>query len=85
MKYIVTITDKGLKEIFLFSRSINHKSMMLKVQIIRDPMKTQIDFRQPYSAGFIDETGECYGRSESLDIESKLFEDTTLLKRSYEQ
>ena len=36
-------------------------------------------YRVPVSAGFVDNDGNCFGKSESLSLESRKKEDTLLL------
>jgi len=72
MKYIVTKTEDGTEEIFLFPKSVNHKMMAESIYAIRD--KSHGDWkrirREPVSAGFV-EDGRCTGYSESLGIGSR--------------
>lgn len=87
MKYIVTKTEDGKKEIFIFPRSINHDDFAEVLSHVKrytglifggreDWVR---EYREPVSAGFIDEDFNCYGESESLGLKSDP-EDTRLLK-----
>ena len=82
MKYICTIDDEGKEEIFPFTRSINHDAMMEMLPFIKD--KTWGNWKRVHrcsvSAGFINCEMECYGRSETLNLDSRYEEDTALLK-----
>lgn len=81
MKYIVTKTDEGKKEIFLFSDDINHDTMAEAVSYIRNQTHRPWHrvAREPISAGFI-EGGKCVGGSETLKLKSNP-EDTQLLSQ----
>lgn len=82
MKYIVTKTEDGKRDIFLFPSTINHDAMAEALYGIKN--QTHGDWerirRKPVSAGFI-EGGKCCGRSESLRLESHAG-DTELLTRA---
>ena len=72
MKYITTETDEGTREVFVFPNTINHDAYAESMYRLRN--QTHGDWRRiertPVSAGFINSDGECYGRSESLNLES---------------
>lgn len=81
MKYIV-IALNGKEDIFIFPKEVDHNRMAdaclaLKFGPDRDFVRK---YRQGavVAAGFI-ECGRCYGRSESLGIESRGAQDTALL------
>lgn len=80
MKYIVTVTDDGKEEIFIFPCSVPHNVMAESVARMKN--KSYDDWkrisRTPVSAGFI-QGGKCVGNSESLRISSRE-QDTELLK-----
>jgi hypothetical protein len=83
MKYICTITSDDNEEIFVFPYSINHDSMMEVIHRIKYQLGsnwTRIQ-RNPVSAGFVSEVNECYGKSETLMLDSRLTIDTLLLKK----
>lgn len=69
MKYIVTTTEEGEKEMFIFPDSVNHKIMAESICAMRD--QTHGNWkrirREPVSAGFV-EAGFCCGKSESLGL-----------------
>ena len=81
MKYIVTETDNGEREIFTFPSSINHDAMAEVLWRIRN--QTHGDWkrinRKPVSAGFVNLDGICYGESETLGLTSNE-DDSILLK-----
>lgn len=63
MKYVCTINEDGLKEIFFFDKHINHDYFYEVVGHIED------QFRKKVSAGFTNGIS-CYGRSETLNLDS---------------
>lgn len=84
MKYIRTQREDGMTELFVFPRTINHDHMEEVLQRLRvqgnHPLDWRREPREIVSAGFIDQNNTCYGRSETLDLESKP-EDTEILAR----
>lgn len=84
MKYIVTRTEDGTEEIFTFPRSINHDAMAEALEGIRNQTHGNWErvFREPVSAGFLNEHGHCHGNSESLGLKSRT-QDTEILKNQY--
>lgn len=86
MKYIVTKTKEGKEEIFIFPKSINHDCMMEALRGIRNQSTGQWVRvrRQAIAAGFVRDIGDgdgivCYGRSESLQLESRGLQDSLLV------
>jgi hypothetical protein len=79
MKYIVTERD-GIEEMFVFPDTINHDCMAEVLGRIKNT--THVTWkrvpRRPISAGFITVDGECYGRSETLNLDSRGLPDTVL-------
>lgn len=76
MKYIVTKTENGVEELFMFPKSINHDCMAEVLGRIKDQSYGQWRrvYREPIAAGFIRTTYdglECYGRSETLNLDSR--------------
>lgn len=71
MKYIVSDDEDNGKEIFIFEKTINHDCMYEVLNSGRDSFRTKV------SAGFTD-LKTCYGRSETLNLESNL-EDIHLI------
>ena len=81
MKYVTMRNDATGKEtIYLFDKSINHDLMAqtLHVTKIGDSHNWERAFQSPVSAGFVDHTWTCHGRSESLNLNSR-DEDTAIL------
>lgn len=80
MKYIVTKTDEGEEEIFLFPNSVNHDCMIDSISHMKNQSHGSWKriVRTPVSAGFVF-NGECSGKSESLKLSSRP-EDSTLLE-----
>ncbi len=83
MKYIVTVLD-GEECIFLFPREVNHDYFAEAMEAIRfgnfrDWTRGKFKQGNIISAGFVT-NGVCHGRSESLDIDSRVKLDTELLK-----
>ena len=83
MKYICTKSEAGEEEIFLFPDTINHDDMADSLQSIKmsDGRSWIRIYRKPISAGFIDKSLRCFGRSETLGLKSRVDIDTVLLKR----
>lgn len=80
MKYICTTSEDG-EEIFTFPRTVNHDAMAEVLCMIKNHTHGNWKrvFREPISAGFVDTNGNCFGNSETLGLESRKIEDTTLL------
>lgn len=80
MKYIVLKpADKEL--IFIFPKSIDHDRFVETMEAMRygsDSNWARL-YPNPISAGFTDGK-TCYGRSETLDLDSRKEIDTALLK-----
>lgn len=73
MKYIVTKTEEGKEEIFIFPKSINHDCMMEALRVVRTESKdgswTRLR-REAIAAGFT--CGRrCVGRSVTLNLDSR--------------
>jgi hypothetical protein len=80
MKYIVTKTEEGKEEIFIFPKSINHDCMMEALRGIRSESTgrwTRIH-RKAIAAGFTDGV-RCIGRSETLQLDSRGLLDAVLI------
>lgn len=80
MKYIVTATEEGKEEMFLFPRSVQHDIMADAVYALKDQNHGSWKriYRKPISAGFI-VGGECTGYSETLGIGARP-EDTNIFR-----
>lgn len=63
MKYVTTINEEGIKEIFFFEKHINHDWFYEVVGHMDD------QFRKRSNAGFTNGIS-CYGRSETLNLDS---------------
>ena len=83
MKYIATKTEKGVEEIFTFPYDVHHDCMMEMLGFIKDQNGGQWSrvYREAISAGFVDSTGHCHGKSETLGLKSRPTADTALLKK----
>jgi len=83
MKYICTIGEDDLEEIFMFPCSIDHDCMEEVLARIKDRTdgNWKRQFRTPISAGFVDVHGTCYGESITLGLESRGEADTILLTK----
>lgn len=80
MKYVVTKTQDGPEQIFIFEKSIDHGRFYEVLNYIKEG-DWKREFRKLISAGFTD--GKiCWGRSESLNKDSRPKEDTILLQTS---
>jgi hypothetical protein len=79
MKYIVT-QHEGIEEMFVFPDTINHDCMAEVISRIKNHSHGNWKRvpRRPISAGFITVEGECYGRSETLRLDSRGTTDTVL-------
>jgi hypothetical protein len=81
MKYIVMVID-GKEEIFLFPMSIDHDKFHEGITAIRfgsdRAWARKLRGEYPISAGFV-EGGVCYGRSETLNLDSRPQVDSKLL------
>ncbi len=79
MKYIVTERE-GIEEMFVFPDTINHDCMAEVISRIKNQSHGSWErvLRRPISAGFITVEGECYGRSETLRLDSRGITDTVM-------
>lgn len=84
MKYIVTKTQAGKEEIFLFPSGVNHDCMMEALGAVKNQThgKWTRLLRTPVSAGFVSSSGVCFGESSTLGLSSRE-EDTALLAGQY--
>ena len=81
MKYICMKNDDG-EIIITFPNSIDHDCMAEACREIKNQSRGRWRrvFRVPVSAGFVDRMGKCYGRSETLNLDSRPV-DTDILNR----
>lgn len=72
MKYIVTESEHGKSEIFIFSRAIDHDCMAEMLRRIKNQSHGNWECvrRDPIAAGFTD-GAKCWGRSETLNLDSR--------------
>ena len=85
MKYITTrLDDKEV--IFVFPKTVDHDRMWEAMEAIRfgdhRNWQRKLHDGEAISAGFVDSTGNCHGRSETMDLKSRGSVDTALLKES---
>lgn len=80
MKYIVTECEDGKEDIFIFSERIHHDCMMEMLRCIKNQSYGQWGrvSRGCIAAGFTDGI-KCWGRSETLDIDSRGEQDAKLI------
>lgn len=80
MKFITTIDDDGVEEVFTFPDRVHHDAMAEVLEGIKNQTHRNWErvFRRPVAAGFVRPDGTCYGRSETLDL-AAWEADTTLL------
>ncbi len=80
MKYVVVESEEQGEQLFIFPKNINHDSFaeILNYIKIGESYNWKRVRRKPISAGFTDGV-TCYGKSESLKLESRK-SDTELLK-----
>lgn len=84
MKYIVTVTPDGQEEVFIFPNSVDHDAMAEVLGCIKNQTEDPWERvrREPVSAGFVDQSANCYGESITLKLESRP-EDTFLVQLQY--
>lgn len=87
MKYIVFADeDTGNEFIVTFPKMFDHDRFAEVVDMVRvgDSRNWErlafVDNYMPVAAGFVYPSGECYGRSETLNLDSRGAQDTALLK-----
>ena len=78
MKYVCTKDENGKEEIFTFPKSIDHDRFANTLCDIGPDFQ----YREPVSAGFVTRRGKCFGRSETLDLDSRP-EDSDILLMQY--
>ncbi len=81
MKYVVVRIESGKEQLFIFPKAVNHDSFAEVLSHIRegDHNNWKREYREPVSAGFTDGK-TCYGRSESMNLDSREIKDTKLLE-----
>jgi len=86
MKYVCTKDENGKEELWVFPKHIDHDRFAESLEALRtddEHGQWQRMYRQPISAGFVDLLGHCFGRSETLDLDSRKQDDTALLHKQY--
>ena len=83
MKYVVTKTKDGPEQIFIFEKDIDHDRFYEVLSYIKEGHDRNWlrEFRELVSAGVTDGK-TCWGKSESLNKNSRPKEDTILLQTS---
>lgn len=77
-KYISTASKEAGEQIFLFSKFVDHDCMYEIIQDFEQIGNPDPDFRGKLGAGFTN-FKECFGRSETLNLDSRDDLDTALL------
>ena len=80
MKYVVTKTKEGSEQIFIFEKGIEHNRFYEVLDYIKKghDRAWRRESRELISAGFTD-GNTCWGKSESLNKDSRPMLDTALL------
>ena len=80
VKFITIEDEDGKEDIFVFPKHIHHDAMMEVLRGIKNQTHGSWKrvLRQPIAAGFVNEKGQCYGESVTLNLSSRE-EDTALL------
>lgn len=80
MKYVVLADEEVGEHMFIFPKCFDHDAFAEVQSYIKTGGSNWTrQFRKPVSAGFTD-GNRCYGRSESLNLDSRK-EDTELLQK----
>ena len=76
-----TTEDDTTEEIFTFPDTVNHDVMASLIEFMRPNLYGTFELvgRMPVSAGFIGYANTCFGRSESLNLDSRP-QDTEILR-----
>jgi hypothetical protein len=77
-KFISTSSKEAGDQIFLFSKFVDHDCMYETIQVLEEIGNPDPDFRGKLGAGFTD-FKTCFGRSETLNLDSRDDLDTALL------
>jgi len=85
MKYVCMKNSAEMEEMFLFPNWVNHDCIEEVLSRIKDQThgNWHREFRHPVSAGFVSLHLECYGKSESLGLESRGDIDTAILRKQF--
>lgn len=80
MKYVVIKRGENREEIFIFPTTIDHNEFAEVLSYIKTGGRNwKREYAKPISAGFTDGI-TCFGRSETLNLSSRMSNDTALLK-----
>ena len=79
-KYVVVTSDEFGEQLFTFPKSVNHDSFAEVLNHIRhdDGHDWKRVYKEVIAAGFTDGI-TCFGKSETLGLDSRPVEDTALL------
>lgn len=81
MKYVVVLDESGKEQLVIFPKDFDHDAFAEVLSNIRVGGRNwRREFRKPVSAGFTNGR-RCYGRSETLNLDSRELIDTELLAR----
>lgn len=86
MKYVVVKAESGIETLVIFPEYFSHDRFAEVLSHIRtgNGRNWKREYREPISAGFTD--GEtCFGRSESLNLDSRLTDTILLNKGGFSQ
>lgn len=80
MKYIVTEDENGVEDIFIFPAKVDHDCMAEMLARIKNQSWGNWErvYRRPIAAGFTDGK-TCWGRSETLNMDSRKNVDANLI------
>jgi len=79
MKYVVVKRGENEEQIFIFPCAIDHDAFAEVLSYIKTGGRNwKREFAKPISAGFTDGK-TCFGRSETLNLDSRKDADTALL------
>lgn len=80
MKYVVVKRGENEEQIFIFPCAINHDEFAEVLSYIKTGGRNWTrEYAKPISAGFTDGV-TCFGRSETLNLDSRKDADTALLR-----
>ena len=86
-KYVVVQVVGGPEEIYIFPKTVEHAAFAEVLHYITTPTSGggwHRPFRKEISAGFTNGVS-CYGRSETLDLDSRYKVDEALLSNQYQE
>lgn len=82
MKYVVVRSESDFEQMFIFSKDIDHNRFAEVLSYIKTGSERdwKREYREVVSAGFTDGI-TCYGRSETLLVDSRSNSDTLMLNK----